>query len=161
MPIFIFAFTTNQNAISITNELQRPTPNRILLSTCIAIVLALCLYLLTGIGGYSTYGDLVQSDILKSYPSDETLPIIARGAIAFVVTVCFPMQVRGVSAHLRASPRISAHLHASPRISTHLPISLAFAHTMHPPCRSIRGAIRSCHSSQSSPRDHASSPSEG
>ena len=93
MPIFIFAYTTNQNAISITNELVRPTSRRILAATCLAMVLALSLYLLTGIGGYSTYGDKVNSDILKSYPDSATLPIIARIAIAFVVTTCYPMQI--------------------------------------------------------------------
>ena len=93
LPIFIFAFTTNQNAISITNELTRPTPRRVLLSTCIAMLLALLLYLLVGIGGYSTYGDLVKSDILKSYPEHATIALIARVAIAFVVTTCYPMQM--------------------------------------------------------------------
>ena len=93
MPIFIFAFTTNQNAISITNELTRPTPGRILASTFLAITLALGLYLLVGICGYSTYGDHVNSDILKSYPEESTLPIVARVAIAFVVTTCYPMQI--------------------------------------------------------------------
>lgn len=93
MPIFIFAFTCHQNAISISNELDRPTPRRCLIATVIAMLMALVLYLVVGIGGYATYGDGVASDILKAYPEASTLPIIARMAIAFVVTTCYPMQL--------------------------------------------------------------------
>ena len=92
-PIFIFAFTCHQNAIPITNELARPSPRRVLGATVIAITLALFVYSLVGVGGYATYGSLVASDILKSYPEKSLLPLIGRIAIAFVVTTCYPMQV--------------------------------------------------------------------
>ena len=93
LPIFIFAYTCHQNAISITNEFVRPTPRRIVGATAAGIVLGLVLYLLVGIGGYLTYGDQVESDILKSFPEGSTLPVIARLAVAFVVTTCYPMQI--------------------------------------------------------------------
>jgi len=92
-PIFIFAFTCHQNAIPITNELTRPSSARVLAATALAIVLAIGLYLLVGIGGYTTYGGNVTSDVLKSYPEEAVLPVIGRIAIAFVVTTCYPMQM--------------------------------------------------------------------
>ena len=93
LPIFIFAYTCQQNTISITNEMARPTSSRVVGAATLASVLALGLYLVVGIGGYLTYGDHVASDILKSYPEEATLPVIARIAIAFVVTTCYPMQI--------------------------------------------------------------------
>lgn len=93
LPIFIFAYTCHQNAISITNEFTRPTPGRIVGAATSGVVLGLGLYLLVGIGGYLTYGSAVASDILKSYPEESTLPVIARVAVAFVVTTCYPMQI--------------------------------------------------------------------
>ena len=93
MPIFIFAYTCHQNAISISNELARPTPARALAATTVAIAAALLMYLVVGVGGYLTYGDAVSSDILKSYPEAAVLPMVGRIAISFVVTTCYPMQI--------------------------------------------------------------------
>ena len=93
LPIFIFAYTCQQNALSITNEMARPTSSRVVGAATLGSVLALGLYLVVGVGGYLTYGDHVASDILKSYPEDAMLPVIARIAIAFVVTTCYPMQI--------------------------------------------------------------------
>ena len=93
LPVFIFAFTCHQNAISITNEMVMPTPRRVAGAAASATALALGLYLIVGIGGYYTYGDLVKSDILVMYPDGSVMPVIGRLAIAFVVTTCYPMQL--------------------------------------------------------------------
>jgi len=93
LPIYIFAFTCHQNALSVTNEMHRPTRARVWVAAMGACLLGLGLYLIAGLGGYDTFGSNVTSDILKAYPEAATLPKIARLAIAFVVTMCYPMQV--------------------------------------------------------------------
>jgi len=125
MPIFIFAFTCHQNAISITNELARPTSRRAFTAAAGAIVLALALYLLVGIGGYMTYGELAKPDILESYPEHALMPLIGRLAIAFVVTTCYPMQLHPGRASLIsligfASPSLVARLGGKDGASLHL-----------------------------------------
>ena len=79
--------------VLITNEMVMPTPRRVAGAAASATALALGLYLIVGIGGYYTYGDLVKSDILVMYPDGSVMPVIGRLAIAFVVTTCYPMQL--------------------------------------------------------------------
>merc|ERR1719419_744231 len=68
IPIFVFAFTCQQNAFSITNELKNNTQNR--LNAVIAGTVGLCtaLYALVAYCGYATYGAMVKGDVLLNYP---------------------------------------------------------------------------------------------
>jgi len=115
LPIYIFAFTNHQNAITATNEMDRPTRARALKAILGAVGLGLGLYLCVGGGGYYTFGPEVASDVLAgepgklSYPDKAALVIVGRIAIAIVVTMCYPLQVhpgRGclISLLLKAAP---------------------------------------------------------
>ena len=111
LPIFIFAFTCHQNALSATNELERPTRSRALAAILGAVGLGLGLYLMVGAGGYFTYGDKVASDVLGgadglSYPKDALLARVGRIAMAFVVTMCYPMQVCRAMRHVLSTPLV-------------------------------------------------------
>lgn len=57
LPIFVFCFTCHQNALSVTNELSRPTWRRSLTAAGAAVVMGILLYFLVGICGYYTFGD--------------------------------------------------------------------------------------------------------
>jgi len=59
LPIFVFSFTCHQNVVSISNELDRPTPRRVLKLVASAIVIAAAAYLMIAGSGYSTFGDQV------------------------------------------------------------------------------------------------------
>ena len=87
----VVAFTCQQNAFAITNELRDPTPRRCLLVIVLAIGLALALYLIVGFAGYLTYGAHVRSDILETYPPNGLVDA-ARVGIAIVVITCYPLQ---------------------------------------------------------------------
>ena len=92
LPLFVFAYTCHQNIISITNELNRPTPSRALLGMTSAISIAVVAYLVLAFAGYFAYGDEVKSDILTNYPKRSKLVAAARLAISLVVTLCYPLQ---------------------------------------------------------------------
>jgi len=93
LPLYIFAFSCHQNALSTTNEMAHPTQANVLKAVIGAISLGVALYFVVGFGGYSTFGSNVDPDVLKSYPEKETMPQIGRIAIALTVIMCYPMQV--------------------------------------------------------------------
>jgi amino acid permease len=92
LPIFVFAYTCHQNAISITNELHRPTKTRIRQVIASSIGLAMLEYIVIAISGYATFGASVDADILATYPAASPLVAVARCAIAIVVTFSYPLQ---------------------------------------------------------------------
>ena len=91
VPIFVFAYTCHQNIISITNELQSPTPQRVLHVIGASALVALSIYLLISFSGYTTFGPQVESDILATYPNS-AIVAVARVAISVVVTFSYPLQ---------------------------------------------------------------------
>jgi amino acid permease len=97
---FVIAFTCQQNIFAVTNELENPTPRRCFTVIFAALGLALLLYLIVGFAGYLTFGSLVDSDVLKSYPQGNVLVAAARAGIATVVITCFPLQAFAVRASL-------------------------------------------------------------
>ena len=91
VPIFVFSYTCHQNIISITNELRRPTSSRVSRVIGASVLFALAIYLLISIAGYATFGPVVHSDILETYPAS-VLVAVARVAISIVVTFSYPLQ---------------------------------------------------------------------
>ena len=91
LSIFIFGFTCHQNIFSACNELKEFTIPRINHVIRGSIGLAWCLYMLIGLMAYHTYGSLVKSDVLESYPSNKTLAI-ARLLIATNCSFTYPLQ---------------------------------------------------------------------
>jgi len=92
LPLFVFSYTCHQNIFSITNELHNPTRTRNLLVCVFAVGTALFVYIFLGTSGYMTFGDKVAHDILANYPAKNMIVAVARFAISFVVTCCYPLQ---------------------------------------------------------------------
>ncbi|OWB80680.1 hypothetical protein B5S32_g4973 [[Candida] boidinii] len=90
-PIFVFAYTCHQNMFSIVNELKINTPKMINNIIEFAIGMACFLYILVGVSGYLTFGDLVQGNVIAMYP-DSTGTTIGRIAIVILVMLSFPLQ---------------------------------------------------------------------
>lgn len=91
LSIFVFGFTCHQNMFTIVNELDavsKPRLNQVVLAS---VGTALCIYMVVATSGYNTYGDQVESNILKSYPK---MPLIAIARIFTSLLVCFtyPLQ---------------------------------------------------------------------
>ena len=91
VPIFVFSYTCHQNIISISNELRAPTAPRVLGVITTSILFALAIYVLISFAGYVTFGPVVKSDILATYPASP-LVAVARLAISVVVTFSYPLQ---------------------------------------------------------------------
>lgn len=91
VPIFVFSYTCHQNIISISNELRSPTSQRVLGVIASSILFALAIYVLISYSGYVTFGPVVASDILATYPAS-ALVAVARLAISIVVTFSYPLQ---------------------------------------------------------------------
>jgi len=92
IPIFVFAFTCQQNAYSITNELKNNTQNR--LNAVIAGTVGLCtaLYALVAYCGYATFGAMVKGDVLLNYP--EVVPVaVVRIALSIAIAWSYPLQL--------------------------------------------------------------------
>ena len=92
LPLFVFSYTCHQNIFSITNELDKPTRSRNASVAAIAVSVALAVYICLGTAGYTTFGSKVEHDILANYPSTNAVVAVARLAISFVVTCCYPLQ---------------------------------------------------------------------
>ena len=100
LPLFVFSYTCHQNIFSITNELHMPTRSRNLLVCASAVGTALCVYIVLGGAGYMTFGNKVAHDILANYPATNMIVSLARLAISFVVTCCYPLQAHPTRACL-------------------------------------------------------------
>ena len=92
LPLFINAFTCQQNAFNALGELRNPTTTR---RTCVVVaapLLPMLLYLTVASAGYLTFGDAIQSNIINSYPQTP-LVSVARAVLGIVVLCNFPLQI--------------------------------------------------------------------
>ena len=68
LPIVVFSFTCHQNAFPVVNELINPTARRIDLVYFAAMGSALAIFLTFSWAAYSTYGEHILPDALRTYP---------------------------------------------------------------------------------------------
>ena len=125
MTTFIFGFTCHQNIFSITNELASPTRTRNAMVALLAVAMALGVYVMLGSSGYATYGSKVEHDILANYPTANWLVAIARLAISFVVTCCYPLQAHPTRACITSMVRTLGGAEL-PEAKVHLTITTCF-----------------------------------
>ncbi|CAI5760530.1 unnamed protein product [Candida verbasci] len=96
-PIFVFAYTCHQNMFAIINELkpndqdgsQTRQSNLIIRN---AISIACISYLIVGIFGYLTFGNIVNSNIITMYSKDSISSLIGRLCIVIMVSLSYPLQ---------------------------------------------------------------------
>ena len=92
MPLFVFAYTCQQNLFTLVNELEHPTQQRIDSVVTASVGTACAVFLIAGVAGYATYGDAVASDLLKSYPARSAVTTVARLCVSAVVACHYPLQ---------------------------------------------------------------------
>lgn len=90
--IIVFAFTGHQNMFSIINESKDRSLTSLtgLINTAIAISLAL--FIVVGLAGYLTFGDLVTGNVILLYPAAWTTTV-GRACIVFMVIFSFPLML--------------------------------------------------------------------
>jgi len=90
--VFIFSYTCQPNYYSVFDELgDRNRRKRANGSSAVACASSGVLYALFGIIGYFIGGRDVASNVVNSLPQYDTLVLIARAALIFVVTFSFPV----------------------------------------------------------------------
>lgn len=92
-PISVFAFTCQHNTFSIFNELKTPTFANFSKIVVKAMSCALIIYLTVGTPGYITFGDNVESNIIKMYEMDNFFNVLGRFCIVVLVTLAYPLQM--------------------------------------------------------------------
>ncbi len=90
---FTNAYTCQQGMVPICAELERPTRRRKLIVISGAIGTACVLYIAVGVAGYLTFGDLVESDILRNYPTTSPFVAAARVGMTINVVTSYPLQL--------------------------------------------------------------------
>lgn len=92
-PISVFAFTCQHNTFSIFNELKEPNLANFVKVVTRAMSLALIIYLTIGTLGYLTFGDLIESNIIKMYSMKTVFNVLGRFCIVVLVTLAYPLQM--------------------------------------------------------------------
>lgn len=92
IPIFVFAFTCQQNIFPIVNEIELPSQRRVDIVITTAIGLAFSLFCVVAIEGYRTFGSFVHGDILLNYPENPQVTFL-RICIAFMLALHYPLQL--------------------------------------------------------------------
>eukprot|EP00588_Corethron_pennatum_P028995 CAMPEP_0194316166 /NCGR_PEP_ID=MMETSP0171-20130528/12981_1 /TAXON_ID=218684 /ORGANISM="Corethron pennatum, Strain L29A3" /LENGTH=457 /DNA_ID=CAMNT_0039072313 /DNA_START=218 /DNA_END=1588 /DNA_ORIENTATION=- len=92
IPIFIFAFTCQQNVFPVVNEIKDRSKKRIFTVIVAAILGSLLIFLIVAIYGYGTYGSLMKGDIVLNYPETSNVTIM-RICIASMLILHYPLQL--------------------------------------------------------------------
>eukprot|EP00928_Gymnodinium_smaydae_P013635 TRINITY_DN14962_c0_g4_i1.p1 TRINITY_DN14962_c0_g4~~TRINITY_DN14962_c0_g4_i1.p1 ORF type:complete len:568 (-),score=92.13 TRINITY_DN14962_c0_g4_i1:109-1713(-) len=92
LPVFVFAFTCQQNVFSVANEVRRATRKRMDAIIFVAYVLSGTAFACAALMGYGTYGGGVAADILKQYPAGPAVSV-TRVFYSLLAIFSYPMQV--------------------------------------------------------------------
>jgi len=93
LPVFIFAFTCQQNIFSICNEVKNATRGRVDRIICAAYLMSGVAFVLAALLGYLTFGDQIESDILKGYPEKSSIVAVTRLLYCLLALFSYPLQI--------------------------------------------------------------------
>ena len=92
VPIFVFAFTCQQNIFPIVNEMELLSQRRLDIVISTAIGIALVLFCVVAVEGYTTFGSFVRGDILLNYPENFQVTFL-RICVAIMLSLHYPLQL--------------------------------------------------------------------
>jgi len=87
------AFASSQNVPCIVNTVIKPTQTRLVFIFWASTSIGLAVYLGAAYCGYMTFGEIVDSDVLRSYPPGLMPVTIARLAITLALLGSYPVQL--------------------------------------------------------------------
>lgn len=90
--IVVFAFTGHQNMFSIVNESKDKSLASLSSLVNFAIVTSAALFIIVGLAGYLTFGDIVDGNVILLYPNGWTTTL-GRFCIVFMVVFSFPLML--------------------------------------------------------------------
>ncbi|KAJ1073363.1 hypothetical protein K5549_017020, partial [Capra hircus] len=91
MPTICFGFQCHVSSVPVFNSMRRPEVKTWGGVVTAAMVIALAVYMGTGICGFLTFGAAVDPDVLLSYPSEDVAVAVARAFIILSVLTSYPI----------------------------------------------------------------------
>ncbi|XP_030883457.1 putative sodium-coupled neutral amino acid transporter 7 isoform X1 [Leptonychotes weddellii] len=91
MPTICFGFQCHVSSVPVFNSMRRPKVKTWGGVVTAAMIIALAVYMGTGICGFLTFGAAVDPDVLLSYPSEDMAVAIARAFIILSVLTSYPI----------------------------------------------------------------------
>ncbi|KAF4010748.1 hypothetical protein G4228_001990 [Cervus hanglu yarkandensis] len=91
MPTICFGFQCHVSSVPVFNSMRRPELKTWGGVVTAAMVIALAVYMGTGICGFLTFGAAVDPDVLLSYPSKDMAVAVARAFIILSVLTSYPI----------------------------------------------------------------------
>ncbi|GAB1293521.1 Putative sodium-coupled neutral amino acid transporter 7 [Apodemus speciosus] len=91
MPTICFGFQCHVSSVPVFNSMRRPEIKTWGGVVTAAMVIALAVYMGTGICGFLTFGAAVDPDVLRSYPSEDVAVAVARAFIILSVLTSYPI----------------------------------------------------------------------
>ncbi|XP_043754568.1 putative sodium-coupled neutral amino acid transporter 7 isoform X1 [Cervus elaphus] len=91
MPTICFGFQCHVSSVPVFNSMRRPELKTWGGVVTAAMVIALAVYMGTGICGFLTFGAAVDPDVLLSYPSEDMAVAVARAFIILSVLTSYPI----------------------------------------------------------------------
>lgn len=91
LPSLFFAYQCHVSSVPIYASMADQSPKSWILVAGMSLICCCFVYTLAGTFGYLTFGLDVNPDILKSYPANDPLVIVARALIAVVMITSYPI----------------------------------------------------------------------
>ncbi|XP_002126346.2 sodium-coupled neutral amino acid transporter 7-like [Ciona intestinalis] len=91
VPAIFFAYQCHVSSVPVYASLKKKTATNWLIVILSSILLCAVSYCLTGICGYLTFGDDVESDILQNYKATDFFVIAARISIVIAMLTSYPI----------------------------------------------------------------------
>jgi sodium-coupled neutral amino acid transporter 7/8/sodium-coupled neutral amino acid transporter 11 len=103
---FAVAFLSHYNACKYYRELKAHTPARLATACGIAMGLCACVYGVSIVVGFQTFGTSADAVILRNYSPDDTLFTVARIAMGISLIASYPLMFSGLRESLIALGKI-------------------------------------------------------
>ncbi|XP_022523114.2 putative sodium-coupled neutral amino acid transporter 8 [Astyanax mexicanus] len=91
VPTICFGFQCHEACIAIYSSMENKKISHWVFISVMSMIFCLLIYTLTGVFGFLTFGPLVASDILMSYPGDDVVMIIARLLFGISIFTIYPI----------------------------------------------------------------------
>ncbi|XP_063044197.1 putative sodium-coupled neutral amino acid transporter 8 [Engraulis encrasicolus] len=91
VPTICFGFQCHEACIAIYSSMENKKLSHWIFISVVSMLFCLLIYTLTGVFGFMTFGRVVASDILMSYPGNDVTMIIARLLFGFSIITIYPI----------------------------------------------------------------------
>ncbi|GAA6227841.1 putative sodium-coupled neutral amino acid transporter 8 [Lates japonicus] len=91
VPTICFGFQCHEACIAIYSSMENQRLSHWVVISVVSMFFCLLIYTLTGVYGFMTFGRVVASDILMSYPGNDVVMIIARLLFGISIITIYPI----------------------------------------------------------------------